>query len=330
MTDCFYEPPATIDRTGTRDVVAELEDWLADVPDKATVRFPAGATYLCEAAPFRVRRRVGLELAGLRIAAGEARDDRKGHVLIESSAAIHLRDCHITGPHPNPGVNGEYVKPLEAQHGFHVLGSAFVALDHCSSFNTYGDALYIGQDKDRNPSQVVRVSGCWLGSTGRQGVAIADARDVILEHNVIGDTRRSTFDLEPAGEWWSVRDVKIRRNVVGAGRLNFVSVTGAVSDVEISDNHAPHRDLVARIRKNDKYGWRPNAVNLERNRSDTVCDSGFGAVMWGSACDRLTIVDNHQDGDPRKKLAFARLQSVKNWTVEGNTGAGITREVWEW
>ena len=55
-----------------------------------------------------------------------------------------------------------------------------------------------------------------LEKTGRQGVAIVNARHVTVEGNQIRDVARSVFDLEPPGRA-RVQDLHLSGNTVGVG-----------------------------------------------------------------------------------------------------------------
>ena len=62
----------------------------------------------------------------------------------------------------------------------------------------------------------------YLRRNGRQGVTVTHGFNVVIERNDIGDKRRATFDLEPGSQRGCIRNVWIRNNKVGPGRLMFV------------------------------------------------------------------------------------------------------------
>ena len=61
---------------------------------------------------------------------------------------------------------------------------------------------------------------------------------VLPEHNDLADMRRATIDLEPWSKSGHVRDVHIRNNKIGPGRLLFVAGHGVgdISDVFVTNN----------------------------------------------------------------------------------------------
>ena len=99
--------------------------------------------------------------------------------------------------------------------------------------DTYGDAVYIvGGSTD------VTIRGSTFERIGRQGVAVVNGRQVVVEDNEIRGVSRSVFDLEPGGRSVA-QDIRLRDNRVG-DYGNFLLAAGGggpgVNDVWLEGN----------------------------------------------------------------------------------------------
>ena len=102
-----------------------------------------------------------------------------------------------------------------------------------------------GTTGDRGWSQRVWIHDSIFARSGRQGIAVTAARDVVIEHNRFTDMRRATIDLEPNWPGWGADNIHVIDNQVGPGRLLFVAAggSGPVDGVVIARNTLKGRAL---------------------------------------------------------------------------------------
>lgn len=246
-----FEVPSEIDATGTSDVAEALNAFIASVPDGSTIVFPAGARYRSEAElAFRGRARLVIQGNGARIFATQRQPAERSQIRVVNSRNLVFRGLIIDGPHPNGGLADDAYRPMfEFQHGFRLEAVRDIQLDNVTVTDVYGDFVYIGQDKDRRPSERVWIHDSTFARNGRQGIAITDASSVIIERNRFTEVRRAIFDLEPNARRWAVRDIHILDNTIGTGRLLFVASHGAgpVDDIVIEGNALPRHGLTIEV-----------------------------------------------------------------------------------
>jgi hypothetical protein len=241
--------PTEIDPTGTLEVSGALNEFLAGVPDGATVVFPEGATYSVEnVIALEGRHDLTLDFRGSRLVTntdGTTEEPfhplrahwprHRTHLWIAGSSGIHVQDLVVRGPNVLGGTDvGAYRPEFEAQHAVEVAGSTDVSIEGCDVSQIYGDGVYVGH------SERVEVRGCSIHHNGRQGIAVTSGRDVVIEHNHIYEIRRTALDLEPNGFGAEIENVVIRKNLVGFARGNFVSGHGRGSTftgISIVENH---------------------------------------------------------------------------------------------
>jgi hypothetical protein len=241
--------PGTIDSTGTADVTGPLNAFFAGLAPGSTVMFPPGSRYRVEGVLLLLDRHdLTIEGNGSTVF---ARTDgsgvappragyraywprRREHWHIRDSTDVTLRNFTVQGANPRAGATPEaYVPALEGQAGVAISRSNNVVLDSMRIQDTYGDFVWITGAS----SNVTIRRGTFLRS-GRQGIAIVNARDVLVEDNNIRDVARSVFDLEPVGRA-RAEHVHLQANRVG-NYTNFLlgAVGGGpgVNDVWLQGN----------------------------------------------------------------------------------------------
>ncbi len=311
--------PDSVDATGTFDMTAKLQRFLASVPDDSVVEFPAGARYQVNGT-LTLKNPQHLTIEGNRavIVATSRGDAARSQWRIENGADVIFRDLVVHGANPHGGVGkAAYVRKLETQHGFQLEGVQGFELDRVTVTDTFGDFVYVGRDSHKVSSTNVWIHDSTFARDGRQGIAVTSASGVIIERNSFTDTRRSTIDLEPNARSWLVSGVFVLDNVVGKGRLLFVAShgRGPVDDVVISGNrlegHSLTVDTVAAENKR-----RSNWIVTD-NVSDTTVRS---RPMRFTGIDGLVVRGNRQPvagGQPA-----AALTDVCGAQVDGNDFGG--------
>ena len=296
--------PASIDPTGGRDVAAELVQFISHVPDHRTIVFPAGARYRIEnvvyfghhndltlegngALFFATTDGSGVPPSGPGLAPHWPR--ARAHFYVYDGTDITLRNLVIRGAHPDAGEHeGAYVAAYEAQHGVVFTGVRNALLEQCTITDPYGDFVYIATDVDG-----VTVRNCHMERSGRQGITVANARNVTIEHNDVSHVARTMFNLEPYVRSWTVSHVRIHDNLVGPTRGGFVNAKGAgdVSNISIVGNLLRGQPMGVANKPPDDLSPRRHDWYVADNRSENKAGSPHG-VFYFVHTDRVTVVNN--------------------------------------
>jgi hypothetical protein len=326
-----YTPPASIDRTGTRDVTAELQTFLSQVPHHSRISFPPSSRYRIEGT-LNIRRKNGIVVDGngsLFFATEPTTSRIRMHWNFENISGLLVEDMVIRGAHPNGGTDDDaYVEALEAQHGINIAGGDDIEIRNTTITDVYGDFVYVGRSARPvfgTPTDV------WIHHNtfrrnGRQGIAVTHGSKVVIEHNDIADTRRATIDLEPNGAGGRVRDIWIRDNTIGRGRLLFVAGHGGgdVSNIYIQRNVLNRKvigiDMVAPL------GTRRSNVVVSENTSDMAAGNPREVVTRFVRYDHVKVIDNVQptgwNRDMRMVGSFDSCRVVARGNDLGEHGVG--------
>ncbi len=239
--------PDTVDATGKADVTASLQAYVNSVPDGGTVRLQSGGTYRIEGTlVLNNRRNLTVDGNGARLFATTLGSQSRSQLNLYGGSGIVIHDLSITGANAYAGTDERAYQPAQAfQHGIRIAGATDVEITRVRISATYGDFVYLGRGDGDSWSERIWVHDSQFAGSGRQGIAIAAGRDVVIERNSITNTRRATIDLEPNGETWGAENVHIIDNVVGPGRLLFVAAAGAgpVDRVVVARNFLSGRSL---------------------------------------------------------------------------------------
>jgi hypothetical protein len=263
--------PGSIDPTGRVDVTKRLQQFLASVRSGRDIRFRKGARYRVEGTLFlRQRQRLTIDGNGSTLFAKTRGAPDRSHWWIKGGSRIVFRDMRIQGANPHAGTAKDaYVRKFETQHGFRFDGVDGAELDRVQVHDVYGDFVYVGRDENRVPSRNIWIHDSVFARNGRQGIAVTDAGNVIIERNRFDHVRRSTIDLEPNGRGWRVLNVFVLNNTVGEGRLLFIAShgQGPVNDVVISGNRLIGHPLTIDVKPPD--GARRSNWVVASNLSNT-------------------------------------------------------------
>ncbi len=110
-----------------------------------------------------------------------------------------------------------------AKHSMPSTSSAVtgVLIENIHASDVWGDGVYISKG-----SRDVTVRKCRIERTGRQGMAIGTAFDILIEDNDILDSRRGLLDIEPYGKDWACGDIRVIGNRFGDSRLLALPMGG--------------------------------------------------------------------------------------------------------
>jgi hypothetical protein len=311
--------PAGIDATGVTDVSDQLNAFFAALPNQRTVVFGAGATYRIEK-PVLIKDKTDLVIDGngARTITTSRGDRTRQHWRLLRGERIIIRDLTVVGANPNAGVaEGAYVLELEAQHGFNIAGTRGLELDRVTVSDVYGDFIYLGFDSTSGRwSEDIRIHHSTLTRNGRQGIAFTGSRRVRIDHNTISEVRRATFDLEPNGGATGVEKVLIEDNLIGRGRLNFISAVGAgpVNEITVRNNTLRGRAMNSTIGTTT----RRRAWAIVGNTTDTAFGTPTGAVIGVRRVDGLLITGNTQRVQAGRSMYLVTTSDVCGVAVTGN------------
>jgi Right handed beta helix region len=321
--------PASVASDCSGDVTPALSKWISSVPDNSTLMLAKGACYQVDGSlAITNRRNLMLEGNGATLEATTKGTRTRIHFGIDNSENIIVRNLIVKGANPRAGATrAAYDEELEAQHGFNLGGVRRVLLDGVQASDVYGDFVYISSSgrgpRRGQPSEHVAVVRSSFTRSGRQGIAITNARDVTVLGNDISDVARSMFDLEPNTERNSVRAVRIEQNTTGPAVNFWIASKGAgnqIGDIVVRDNtmRSPTGGLVFVF---GGPGGARGPFTFDRNRlrtSGAVTDEGAVGGFFFAHTDSIEIRDNRIDLPPGRDMPAVELRSCSHVVVDGN------------
>jgi hypothetical protein len=265
-----------IDATGATDVTADLQALFDRTPDGGVVQLERDGDYRVEGTiVLRDRRDLVINGDGARIFATTTGEPGRSQIRILGGSGLEIRRLEIQGANPHAGLDERaYVAKLEWQHGISLEGPTDVEIDRVNVHDTYGDSIFVGwRVDDRRLTERVWIHDSTFARTGRQGIAIIDGRDIVIERNRFTDMRRATVDLEPAGGL-VVENVHIIDNEVGPGRLLFVPAAGGgpINRIVIARNRLHGRPLTIDVKTPE--GQRRRHFWVVDNTTDAIHHEG--------------------------------------------------------
>jgi hypothetical protein len=324
--------PATIDGNCSVDVAAALNAWIASVPNNSTLAFGARACYrVDETVELADRSRLLLDGNGATLKSVTTGDRNRSQLHVFGGSDITVRNLIVRGANPHAGANADaYKANLEAQAGFQVNGATSVLLDHVQAYDTYGDFVYIGAEK-QTPSRDVTVANSTFDRSGRQGISVTWALNVTIAANSIAGVARSVFDLEANTRKAEIRDVTISGNVTGAATNFWLAnkgVAASIGNIQITGNRMDS-GTGGLIFVYAKRGAFRGPFVIERNRfatEGTVTDEAATGALFFAWATAVTIRDNAVSLPSGRQMPAVEIRNSHHVTVTGNqfTNAGRT------
>jgi hypothetical protein len=332
-------PPASIPTDCSTDVTAALQAWIDGVPDGATMSLPAHACYRVEGT-LKLAGRRDLLVDGHATTLEAKTQGRGGRIQIRSrsmlsirnSRNVTVRDLVVRGANPHGGTSLAAYRPeFEAQHAFTLNGDDGVFLDRVSAFDVYGDFVYVGGGEGE-PSRRITVARSNFARSGRQGISVTDADNVLIVGNDIGDVARSLFDLEPNRRSQRVRHIRIVANTTGPVRNYWLANKGSgvnIGDVVVTGNvmRSASGGLVfvfgPPIGKRGPFTFDSNVFRV----SGDVTDEGtVGAFVFANAAG-VTIRRNELHAPQGRQMPAVELRGTSNVVVSDNRFSGTAKTV---
>ncbi len=318
--------PTSIPSDCSRDVTAALNTWIASVPDNATLSFAPNGCYRVDGTLLVVDR-VGLVFEGnhatFRAVTDGSELGNTTKIRMRSmwqfggGSHITVRNLVVIGANPAAGRGDAAYQPrFEAQHGFLIQGPSSMLVERVTMSDVYGDFVFVGAGTDG-----LTVRDSVFTRNGRQGWTI-NGSNITFERNSISETRRATINMEPTYPTWASKNVMIRDNDIGKGRLFFFSSVGApfapMENINIVGNRLHGK--VMQIYVVGAVGARGN-YHVLNNTSDGIT-SGFGATMVFRNVNDIEVRNNVQRLQPSHWLAGVSIMGATHTVVSGNNFRG--------
>lgn len=183
-----------------------------------------------------------------------------------------------------------YEANWEFEHAFDFRDCKNVDIYDCQSNGTWGDGVYIGNSKD-NPSDTVTVRNCHFRFTGRQGVGVANARNVLIENIHVDKGRRAGVDLEPFKDGF-VENVTVRNCKLHVAQVPIAAYgRGWVDNIKIIGNEYSFGGFIKCSNSNEEE---------KRHRKNWLVKDN---------------VRTNEHGSPSADVKFSRTDNI---TLEGN------------
>ncbi len=240
-----YAIPPSIPGDCSRDVAQQITDWIASVPDNATLVFGQKACYKTERV-ITVTNKAGLVIDGngatfkrFEVSPAELQWPRANqHFLFVGARNIAMRNLRIEGTNTAPDQRrdfGSYQRAFEFEHGLALQGVQGVVVEDVFIEAVWGDGIYLGAQRGGGPTTNARISRATIDRNGRQGIALSGVNGVLIEDCKILHSRRSGIDLEPPPG--TVENVEIRTTTINSHLIPFSAYGGhQVSNIFIHNN----------------------------------------------------------------------------------------------
>ncbi|UJH91038.1 right-handed parallel beta-helix repeat-containing protein [Antarcticibacterium sp. 1MA-6-2] len=229
-----------------------------------------------------------------------------------------------------------YQSYWEFEHAFDIINSQNITIEDSSVYGVWGDGVYIGQSTT-NPSENIILRNLHLKFTGLQGIAVSDARKIIIDKVWIDKGRRSGIDLEPFHDEGFANDVEVRNSKIDVQLTPFAAGgRGDVSNIYIHNNEytgsgntifcrtsneknptiRKNWKFIKNVRTNTygssspviKFGWTENIL-IEGN-VDRVSHKK-GLYVGASYCNNIVIKDNEVKGGKAIRIYKSNNLEVK-------------------
>lgn len=240
---------------------------------------------------------------------------------------IEKNGQRLPAPFDNGSISGApgYKGYWEFEHAFSIEHSHNIVCKDLECNGVWGDGIYVG-GKDQTPSTDVQIIGGHFRFTGRQGIALCNARRVLIENVFVDQGRRASIDLEPYEDEGFVTDVIIRNNNLRATMTVIAALgRGDVSDIYIHDNE--YRTQGSFIDCRDEFPRK----NWKVCKNKRIGDFGSprSPIKFNNVSN-IEIIDNVEWIDPKQSQKAATFSGCKNVVVSGNDfGAGKYIETYD-
>lgn len=218
VTEGSYRVPGSVDATGLTDASAALQRFVDQVPNGATIEFPADGVYRMDHG-LQLWRRHDLVFEGngatLSAVGSPRRPGDSPFALMFGDERIVVRGFRLEGQNPDAGTQDAFHGGDEHLAGFYLGGVTDVLIEGVTITGFYGDCVYLGSNtSDVWSSRVVfRDSTCTR--TGRHGVSVIAARDATIQRVTFDEIGFMIVDIEPDREEDGASSIALLDNTIG-------------------------------------------------------------------------------------------------------------------
>ncbi|HEX9711910.1 MAG TPA: right-handed parallel beta-helix repeat-containing protein [Actinomycetota bacterium] len=278
-TGGVYGPPNVASNCSI-DVSAQLNTWMASIPDNSTIIFEPDGCYLVQDRLSLTDRRTllidgqGSLFRRTELSTGLWLEPNTGgnrHWRFYGGSDITVRNIAVEGtniddPNCSGVVGAEYGAPgyacyvvnMEFEHGMSFHGIQGLRVDNVQTISTWGDGLYFGPYQGLATKNAT-ITNVQIDLNGRQGIALSGADSILFDDVSILHSRRAGFDLEPPPSY--VRNIEIRNSYINSFLLAFASAgRGDVSNIYIHHNTIDASGIpLVYVNASDgtrRYNWR--------------------------------------------------------------------------
>ena len=228
---------------------SDLQAFFNSLPDNSRVIFKKGQEVVHEETlVLENKKNIHLEFNGFTLRANTTGKQVKpspkkkhkwprsrAHLSVVNSTGITIKNLNVIGPHEGGGTGEKaYVSSLEAQHAVEIMGCQYILLLGSSFSQIYGDGVYVG-----GKSSDITIRDCKISNNGRQGIAVTNGANILIEGCELNEIRRAHIDLECNSVNQIVENVMIRNNTFGSKRLMWIAAAssrGVVRNVLVQNN----------------------------------------------------------------------------------------------
>lgn len=234
-----YKVPAKIKADCSVAVDAQINSWLATVPDGGKVQFGRGRCY-GQSETITLSGRTGLVIdgQGSEFRALTPGGSHRANWRFLGGGNLTVQNLAVRGSNPAGG----YDPAVEWQHGFSVEGVQGMTLQSVQAREVWGDGVMLWRSvdspacgDDASSARNVVISGATIERIGRQGLAVVDAENVTLQDSNVGPVAWSNVDIESDDDCEIARHITIARNSFGANSYGVVANVGFGADPQVGD-----------------------------------------------------------------------------------------------
>ena len=320
-----YKVPASIRHDCSKDVTAELNAFLATVPqgtatNPSIVEFKKDKCYRVDGAIGAPQNKdeAGYKRSYLTFEGNGSTVDgsvfadpvKHDGIALTDSDHITISDFTIKGAHPNPCAletpygpcRGGYVPAYEHQHGIGLFGVDHVAIHNVTIENVYGDGVTVSEGYTPESTNVT-IQNSTIDGTGRHGVGITTAEGVVIRNVVFDRISYLVFDLEAEIPTTTVSGITIDNNTIKRHFYGFVSAATGVC--------VPRRNYVItnNVMQSSGPGWNRPELYFARGEQEApdcfeegdglsiihntiLFTNGEGEAVWIQRWQKITIDEN--------------------------------------
>jgi hypothetical protein len=304
-----YEVPKSISSHGSREVTADINTWLASIPNgtsanPSTVVFARNGTYWVDDT-ILVGSKSYLHINGN--GSTFVRRNQLPGTASQIRGRAHWRFTSCNNfEYVNITVQGEadpvigYDATKEAQHAFTLLTSTWGHTSNCIARDVWGDGFNFAT-AGVGGSNHHTVDNYVSGTVHRQGVSVTTGDDIVFSGAQFGHSWRSAVDLEPNSNRGFATHITFENCSWESHQLNWLSAAargGVVSDVTMS-NCTDGTPLTMSVSCDPTYtdasGITPRRANftIVSNQTSASQGSPSGAVMSFANTDGFVTVTNN-------------------------------------